>query len=176
MAQRSAVSARRYVGGDNRREDPFDLRGNPRYRSRWRRCGSRAAFPEEQREPERAAAELEVGAGRETERLLLGQHAEVPAGTAADLVRATGARIGDVGAKVVQRATGQEEKLGGDIEEYKTKLDLTGAQADPIKGRKVAMVEENTKKFQTELDDQSRTTQEIMEGQGDFLRQNEIAI
>ena len=66
--------------------------------------------------------------------------------------------------------------IGGEIEKYTTKLDLSEAQAASIKKRMVSMVQENTKQFQAALDDQTKTTQEIMESQGDFWRQNEANI
>ncbi len=69
-----------------------------------------------------------------------------------------------------------DQWIGREIGKYKEKLGLTDAQAASIKGRMLAMVEENTRKFQSDLDDNSRPMQEIMEAQGQFWRQNEDAI
>ena len=66
-----------------------------------------------------------------------------------------------------------DQWIGGEVDKYKEKLDLTDAQSESITKRMVAMVQENTEKFQAELDDGSRSMQEIMESQGDFWRQNE---
>lgn len=66
--------------------------------------------------------------------------------------------------------------IGGEVDKYVEKLDLTDDQAANIKKRMTAMVDANTEKFQAQLDDDSKSMQDIMESQGDFWQQNEAEI
>jgi hypothetical protein len=68
---------------------------------------------------------------------------------------------------------GADRWIDGAVNEYKDKLNLTDAQAGSIKARMASLMEESSKKFQGELEDDSRSVQEIMESQGDFWRNNE---
>jgi hypothetical protein len=71
---------------------------------------------------------------------------------------------------------GADRWIDGAVNDYKDKLNLTDAQADSIKARMAGLMEESSKKFQGDLDDDSRSLQEIMESQGDFWRNNEDEI
>ena len=71
---------------------------------------------------------------------------------------------------------GADRWINGAVEEYTEKLNLTDAQSGAIKARMASLMEESSKKFQSELDDDTRSMQEIMESQGDFWRNNEDEI
>ncbi len=71
---------------------------------------------------------------------------------------------------------GADRWIDGAVNDYKDKLNLTDAQTDSIKARMAGLMEESSKKFQGDLDDDSRSLQEIMESQGDFWRNNEEEI
>ncbi len=66
--------------------------------------------------------------------------------------------------------------VGAEVGKYKDTLGLSDGQVERITTRMTAMIQENTAKFQAELDDGTRTTQEIMESQGDVWQQNEEEI
>jgi hypothetical protein len=66
--------------------------------------------------------------------------------------------------------------IAGEVTKYQEKLGLNEAQVDSITRRMTTMVEANTKKFQSQLDDGSRPMQEIMEEQGQFWQNNEAEI
>jgi len=69
-----------------------------------------------------------------------------------------------------------DQWIDGEMKKYKEKLGLTDAQMESIKGKMLAMVEENTESFQSALDDSSKSMQEIMESQGQFWRDNETEV
>lgn len=69
-----------------------------------------------------------------------------------------------------------DQFIGREIEKYRKQFDLSDAQAESIKNRMAAMVEENTKKFQSELDDENKSFQDIMQSQGQFWQENETEI
>ena len=71
---------------------------------------------------------------------------------------------------------GADRFIEGAVDDYTEKLNLTDAQAGSIKAKMASLMEESSKKFQGELDDDSRSIQEIMETQGDFWRNNEEEI
>jgi len=71
---------------------------------------------------------------------------------------------------------GADRWIEGAVGEYTEKLNLTDAQSGAIKARMASLMEESSQKFQSELDDDSRSMQEIMESQGDFWRNNEDEI
>ena len=71
---------------------------------------------------------------------------------------------------------GADRWIEGAVNEYGEKLNLTEAQSASIKGRMASLMEDSSEKFQSELDDESRSMQEIMESQGDFWRNNEDEI
>jgi len=71
---------------------------------------------------------------------------------------------------------GADRWIEGAVNEYGEKLNLTDAQSASIKGRMASLMEDSSKQFQSELDDESRSMQEIMESQGDFWRNNEDEI
>ena len=71
---------------------------------------------------------------------------------------------------------GADRWIEGAVNEYGEKLNLTEAQTVSIKGRMASLMEDSSKQFQSELDDESRSMQEIMESQGDFWRNNEDQI
>ena len=62
------------------------------------------------------------------------------------------------------------------MESQKEKLDLSDAQVESIKGKMVAMIQDETKRFQSELDDDNRSFADIMQSQGDFWEKNEPKI
>ena len=68
---------------------------------------------------------------------------------------------------------GADRMIEGAVNEYGEKLNLTDAQSASIKAKMASLMEESSKKFQSELDDESRSMREIMESQGDFWRNNE---
>jgi Spy/CpxP family protein refolding chaperone len=68
---------------------------------------------------------------------------------------------------------GADRMIEGAVNEYGEKLNLTEAQSASIKAKMASLMEESSKKFQSELDDDSRSMREIMESQGDFWRNNE---
>jgi len=71
---------------------------------------------------------------------------------------------------------GADRFIEGAVDDYTEKLNLTDAQAGSIKAKMASLMEDSSKKFQSELDDDSRSMQEIMESQGDFWRNNEEEI
>ena len=71
---------------------------------------------------------------------------------------------------------GADRMIAAEMESQKEKLDLTDAQVDSIKEKMVTMIQEETKRFQSELDDDNRSFAEIMQSQGDFWEKNEPKI
>lgn len=68
---------------------------------------------------------------------------------------------------------GADQMIAAELETQKEKLGLTDDQTESIKGKLVAMIKEETERFKSELDDDSRSFSEIMEAQGDFWQNNE---
>ncbi|MEE2808016.1 MAG: hypothetical protein VYB73_01780 [Verrucomicrobiota bacterium] len=71
---------------------------------------------------------------------------------------------------------GADRMIASEIENQKEKLGLSDSQTESIKGKLVSMVQEETKRFQSQLDDENRSFGEIMESQGEFWSQNEPKI
>ena len=71
---------------------------------------------------------------------------------------------------------GADRMIAAEMESQKEKLDLTDAQVDSIKEKMVTMIQEETKRFQSDLDDDNRSFAEIMQSQGDFWEKNEPKI
>lgn len=71
---------------------------------------------------------------------------------------------------------GADRMIAAEMESQKEKLGLSDEQVGSIKGKMVSMIEEETKKFQSELDDDSKSFGEIMQSQGEFWEKNEPQI
>jgi hypothetical protein len=71
---------------------------------------------------------------------------------------------------------GADRMIASEIENQKEKLGLSDSQTESIKDKMVSMVKEETKRFQSQLDDEDRSFGEIMESQGEFWSQNEPKI
>ena len=71
---------------------------------------------------------------------------------------------------------GADRMIAAEMESQKEKLNLSDAQVESIKGKMVAMIQDETKRFQSELDDKNRSFGEIMQSQGDFWENNEPKI
>jgi hypothetical protein len=71
---------------------------------------------------------------------------------------------------------GADRMIASEIEKQKENLGLSDSQTESIKGKMVSMVKEETKRFQSQLDDENRSFGEIMESQGEFWSQNEPKI
>ncbi|MBD28106.1 MAG: hypothetical protein CMO38_02530 [Verrucomicrobiaceae bacterium] len=71
---------------------------------------------------------------------------------------------------------GADRMIAAEMESQKEKLGLSDVQVDSIKGKMVTMIEEETKKFQSELDDNNKSFGEIMQSQGEFWEKNEPRI
>ena len=71
---------------------------------------------------------------------------------------------------------GADRMIASEIENQKEKLGLSDSQTESIKDKMVSMVKEETKRFQSQLDDENRSFGEIMESQGEFWSQNEPKI
>jgi hypothetical protein len=71
---------------------------------------------------------------------------------------------------------GADRMIAAEMESQKEKLGLSDEQVGSIKGKMVSMIEEETKKFQSELDDDSKSFGEIMKSQGEFWEKNEPQI
>ena len=71
---------------------------------------------------------------------------------------------------------GADRMIASEIENQKEKLGLSDTQTESIKSKMVSMVKEETKRFQSQLDDENRSFGEIMESQGEFWSQNEPKI
>ena len=71
---------------------------------------------------------------------------------------------------------GADRMIASEIENQKEKLGLSDSQTESIKSKMVSMVKEETKRFQSQLDDENRSFGEIMESQGEFWSQNEPKI
>ncbi len=69
-----------------------------------------------------------------------------------------------------------DQWIGREINKYKEQFDLTDAQVASLNQKLTAMVKESTKDFQSQLDDESKSFQEIMESQGQFWQANEEKI
>ena len=54
---------------------------------------------------------------------------------------------------------GADRMIAAEMESQKEKLDLTDAQVDSIKEKMVTMIQEETKRFQSDLDDDNRRLQ-----------------
>ena len=68
---------------------------------------------------------------------------------------------------------GADRMISSEVEKQKEKLGLSDDQAESIQGKLVSMVQDETKRFQSQLDDENRSFGEIMESQGEFWSQNE---
>ena len=71
---------------------------------------------------------------------------------------------------------GADRMISSEVEKQKEKLGLSDDQAESIQGKLVSMVQDETKRFQSQLDDENRSFGEIMESQGEFWSQNEPKI
>ena len=71
---------------------------------------------------------------------------------------------------------GADRMISSEVEKQKEKLGLSDDQAESIQGKLVSMVQDETKRFQNQLDDENRSFGEIMESQGEFWSQNEPKI
>ncbi|MEO1859570.1 MAG: hypothetical protein ABGZ19_06725 [Verrucomicrobiales bacterium] len=71
---------------------------------------------------------------------------------------------------------GADRMIASEIEKQKENLGLSDSQTESIKDKMVSMVKEETKRFQSQLDDENRSFGEIMESQGEFWSQNEPKI
>ncbi len=71
---------------------------------------------------------------------------------------------------------GADRMIASEIENQKEKLGLSDSQTESIKDKMVSMVKEETKRFQSQLDDEDRSFVEIMDSQGEFWSQNEPKI
>ncbi|MEC7857075.1 MAG: hypothetical protein VYA96_04940, partial [Verrucomicrobiota bacterium] len=71
---------------------------------------------------------------------------------------------------------GADRMIAAEMESQKEKLDLTDAQVDSIKEKMVTIIQDETKRFQSDLDDDNRSFAEIMQSQGDFWEKNEPKI
>jgi hypothetical protein len=68
---------------------------------------------------------------------------------------------------------GADRMIASEVEKQKEKLGLSDDQVESIQGKLVSMVQDETKRFQSQLDDENRSFGEIMESQGEFWSQNE---